>query len=127
MSGTLVLDCEGRFKLVRRTPELAEWLAATRAEDIRVITISVTLVEAREPVTNQARFDYAVSRFPTTLPQKKGACDTTYDCLPQGPRTSWAINSGDPFHPGGSRSCSRFLLLVRVLLTGKEILVGLNG
>ena len=62
MSGTLVLDCEGLSKLVRRTPELTEWLAAAEAEDIRVITSSVTLVEARDPMTNQARFDYAVSR-----------------------------------------------------------------
>ncbi|WP_149831035.1 type II toxin-antitoxin system VapC family toxin [Streptomyces tailanensis] len=62
MSGTLVLGCEGLSKLVRRTPELTEWLAAAEAEDIRVITSSVTLVEARDPKTNQARFDYAVSR-----------------------------------------------------------------
>lgn len=62
MSGTLVLDCEGLSKLVRRTSELTEWLAAAEAEDIRVITSSVTLVEARDPKTNQARFDYAVSR-----------------------------------------------------------------
>ena len=60
MSGTLVLDCEGLSKLVRRTPELTEWLAA-EAEDIHVITSSVTLAEARDPKTNQARFDYAVS------------------------------------------------------------------
>lgn len=61
MSGTLVLDCEGLSKLVRRTPELTEWLAAAEAEDIRVVTSSVTLVEARDPKTNQARFDYAAS------------------------------------------------------------------
>ncbi|MGW0369975.1 type II toxin-antitoxin system VapC family toxin [Streptomyces coeruleorubidus] len=63
MSGTLVLDCEGLSKLVRRTPELTEWLAAAEAEDIRVVTSSITLVEARDPKTNQARFDYAVSRI----------------------------------------------------------------
>lgn len=62
MNGTLVLDCEGLSKLVRRTPELTEWLAVAEAEDIRVITSSVTLVEARDPKTNQARFDYTVSR-----------------------------------------------------------------
>jgi len=63
VSGTLVLDCEGLSQLVRRTPELTEWLTAAEAEDIRVITSSVTLVEARDPKTNQARFDYAVSRL----------------------------------------------------------------
>lgn len=62
MSGTLVLDCEGLSKLIRRTPEVTEWLAAAEAEDIRVVTSSVTLVEARDPRVGQARFDYAVSR-----------------------------------------------------------------
>ncbi|WP_262056202.1 type II toxin-antitoxin system VapC family toxin [Streptomyces sp. STR69] len=62
MSGTLVLDCEGLSKLVRRTPELTEWLVAAEAEDIRVVVSSVTLVEARDPRTQQARFDHAVSR-----------------------------------------------------------------
>lgn len=62
MSGTLVLDCGGLSKLVRRTPELTEWLAAAEAEDVRAVTSSATLVEARDPRTNQARFDYAVSR-----------------------------------------------------------------
>ncbi|MFF4408216.1 type II toxin-antitoxin system VapC family toxin [Streptomyces sp. NPDC001262] len=62
MSGTLVLDCEGLSKLVRRSPELTEWLAAAESEDMRVVTSSVTLVEARDPKTNQAQFDYAVSR-----------------------------------------------------------------
>ncbi|PZG92199.1 DNA-binding protein [Streptomyces sp. NTH33] len=62
MSGTLVLDREGLSGLVRRTPELTEWLAAAEAEDIRVVTSSVTPVEARDPRTHRARFDYAVSR-----------------------------------------------------------------
>ncbi|MFK4099697.1 type II toxin-antitoxin system VapC family toxin [Streptomyces sp. NPDC019531] len=62
MSGTLVLDCEGLSQLVRRSPELTEWLAAAEAEDIRVVMSSVTLVEARDPKINQARFDYAASR-----------------------------------------------------------------
>ncbi|WP_097922473.1 type II toxin-antitoxin system VapC family toxin [Streptomyces sp. wa1063] len=62
MSGTLVLDCEGLSKLVRRAPEITEWLAAAEAEDIRVVASSVTLAEARDPRVNQARYDYAVSR-----------------------------------------------------------------
>ncbi|AQU66435.1 type II toxin-antitoxin system VapC family toxin [Streptomyces niveus] len=62
MSGTLVLDCEGLSALVQRAPEVTEWLAAAEAEDVRVIISSVTLVEARDPRTNQARFDDAVSR-----------------------------------------------------------------
>ncbi|MFD6338864.1 type II toxin-antitoxin system VapC family toxin [Streptomyces sp. NPDC060131] len=63
MSGTLVLDREGLSKLVRGTPELTEWLAVSESEDVRVVLSSVTLVEARDPKVNQARFDYAVSRL----------------------------------------------------------------
>ncbi|WP_079034909.1 type II toxin-antitoxin system VapC family toxin [Streptomyces hirsutus] len=70
MSGTLVLDCEGLSKLVRRTPELTEWLSAAEAEDIRVVTSSVTLVEARDPKTHQARFDYTVSRINVIPPDE---------------------------------------------------------
>ncbi|MFJ8233035.1 type II toxin-antitoxin system VapC family toxin [Streptomyces sp. NPDC094448] len=61
MSGTLVLDCEGLSKLIRRTPELTEWLTVAQVKDWRVVTSSVTLVEARDPRIPQARFDYAVS------------------------------------------------------------------
>jgi predicted nucleic acid-binding protein len=62
VSGTLVLDSEGLSKLIRRHPDLTEWLAAAEEEDSRVVVSSVTLVEARDPKTAQARFDYAVSR-----------------------------------------------------------------
>lgn len=68
MNGTLVLDCEGLSKLVLCAPDLIEWLAAAEAEDVRVVTSSVTLVEARDPRTNQARFDYAVSRVNVVPP-----------------------------------------------------------
>jgi predicted nucleic acid-binding protein len=70
VSGTLVLDCEGLSKLVYRSPELTEWLAAAEAEDIRVVTSSVTLVEARDPRINQARFDYALSRVNIVAPSE---------------------------------------------------------
>jgi predicted nucleic acid-binding protein len=68
VSGTLVLDCEGLSQLVRSTPGLTDWLAAAEAEDIRVVTSSVTLVEARDPRTAQARFDFAVSRVNVVPP-----------------------------------------------------------
>jgi len=68
VSGTLVLDCEGLSKLVRGNSELTEWLAAAESEDIRVVTSSITLVEARDPRMNQARFDYAVSRVNVVPP-----------------------------------------------------------
>lgn len=70
MTGTLVLDCEGLSQLVRRSLELTEWLAAAEADDVRVITSSVTLVEARDPKVNQARFDYAVSRVNVIPPSE---------------------------------------------------------
>ncbi|MCS0634132.1 DNA-binding protein [Streptomyces sp. LP05-1] len=68
MSGTVVLDCEGLSKLVRQSADITEWLVAAEAEDMRVITSSVTLVEARHPKTGQARFDYAVSRVVVVPP-----------------------------------------------------------
>jgi predicted nucleic acid-binding protein len=66
VSGTLVLDCEGLSLLVRRSADLLEWLVAAEAEDVRVVTSSVTLVEARDARVPQARFDYAVSRVNVT-------------------------------------------------------------
>jgi len=70
VSGTLVLDCEGLSKLVQRTSELTEWLAAAEAEDARVVISSVTLVEARDPKMQQARFDYALSRVNIVPPSE---------------------------------------------------------
>jgi predicted nucleic acid-binding protein len=68
VSGTLVLDCEGLSKLVRRDLALTEWLVAAEADDLRVVTSSVTLVEARDPKVSQARFDFAVSRVNVVPP-----------------------------------------------------------
>ena len=70
MSGTLVRDYEGLSKLVRRSPELTEWIAAAEAEDSRVVMSSVTLVEARDPRVGQAQFDYAVSRVNVVPPSE---------------------------------------------------------
>jgi predicted nucleic acid-binding protein len=68
VSGTLVLDCEGLSKLVGRDPTLTAWLVAAEADDLRVVTSSVTLVEARDPKVGQARFDFAVSRVNVVPP-----------------------------------------------------------
>ncbi|MFC9297927.1 type II toxin-antitoxin system VapC family toxin [Streptomyces sp. NPDC057011] len=70
MSGTLILDCEGLSLLVRRNPGMLEWLTAAEAEDIQVVISSITLVEARDPRVNQARFDYAVSRVNVIPPSE---------------------------------------------------------
>ncbi|WP_267245717.1 PIN domain-containing protein [Streptomyces sp. PR69] len=61
--GTLVLDSEGLSKAVARDPALTAWLVAAHEEDTRVITSAATLVEARNPRTPQARFDWTVSRI----------------------------------------------------------------
>lgn len=68
MSGTLVLDCEGLSQLVQRTPLVGEWLAAAEVRDLRVVTSSVTLVDARDPRVAQAQFDYALSRVHVVPP-----------------------------------------------------------
>ncbi|MGW0395780.1 type II toxin-antitoxin system VapC family toxin [Streptomyces sp. NPDC003042] len=70
MSGTLILDSEGLSRVVRRNRGLLEWLTAAEAEDIRVVISSVTLVEARDPRTGQAQFDYAVSRVHVVPPSE---------------------------------------------------------
>lgn len=63
MSRTLVLDSEGLSLLVRDDRTMAARLAAAAKHDARVLVSSVTLVEARNPATPQARFDWAVSRL----------------------------------------------------------------
>jgi len=60
---TLVLDCEGLAKAVRRDRELTAWLAAARAEDERVITSAATLVEVIHPRIDRPAFEWVVSRL----------------------------------------------------------------
>lgn len=60
---TLVLDCEGLAKAVRRDRELTVWLAAARAEDERVITSAATLVEVIHPLIDRPAFEWVVSRL----------------------------------------------------------------
>jgi hypothetical protein len=58
-----VLDSEGLSLLVRDDRTMAARLAAAAKHDARVLVSSVTLVEARNPATPQARFDWSVSRL----------------------------------------------------------------
>jgi predicted nucleic acid-binding protein len=60
---TLVLDCEGVAKAVRRDRELTAWLAAARAEDERVMTSAATLVEVVHPRIDRQAFEWVVSRL----------------------------------------------------------------
>lgn len=63
MNGTLVLDCEGLSKTVLRDRTVMARLAQARLDGIRVVTSAATMVEARHPRMDQARFDWAVSRL----------------------------------------------------------------
>ncbi|HYZ55478.1 MAG TPA: DNA-binding protein [Streptosporangiaceae bacterium] len=63
MTGTLVLDSEGLSKTVLKDRMFMARLAQARIDGLRVVTSAATMVEARNPRMNQARFDWAVSRL----------------------------------------------------------------
>jgi len=63
VSGTLVLDCDGLSKVVLRDRMAMARLAQARVDGLRVVASAATLVEARDPRMNQARFDWAASRL----------------------------------------------------------------
>ena len=67
MSGTLILDCEGLAKVVGDDAMVHARIAAARKAGMATVVSAATLVEARDPKVNQARFDWAVSRV-TVLP-----------------------------------------------------------
>lgn len=58
-----MLDCEGLSKTVLRDRTVMARLAQARIDGLRVVTSAATLVEARNPRMDQARFDWAVSRL----------------------------------------------------------------
>lgn len=58
-----MLDCDGLSKVVLKDRTAMARLAQARVDSLRVVTSAATLVEARDPRTNQARFDWAVSRL----------------------------------------------------------------
>jgi predicted nucleic acid-binding protein len=63
VSGTLVLDCDGLSKIVLKDRMAMARLAQARVDGLRVVASAATLVEARDPGMNQARFDWAASRL----------------------------------------------------------------
>lgn len=62
-AGTLVLDGEGLSKAVRRSPDVTEWLALARADDMRVITSVATVVEVSHPRVNRPALKWTLSRI----------------------------------------------------------------
>ena len=62
MNGTLILDSEGLSRIVHADRWVLNQLEMAYAEDLRVVASAVTLVEARDVRTSQARFDWATSR-----------------------------------------------------------------
>jgi predicted nucleic acid-binding protein len=63
VTGTLVLDCEGLSKVVLKDRAMMARLAQADIDGLRVVISAATLVEARDPRMDQARFDWAVSRL----------------------------------------------------------------
>ncbi|MFF9582340.1 PIN domain-containing protein [Streptomyces achromogenes] len=61
--GTLVLDCEGLAKAVLRDRTVTAWLALARADDLRVITSTATLVEVVHPRINRPALEWTLSRL----------------------------------------------------------------
>ncbi|MGW4020288.1 PIN domain-containing protein [Streptomyces sp. NPDC005009] len=69
--GTLVLDSEGLAKAVLRDRAVTAWLALARADDLRVITSTATLVEVVHPRINRPALEWTLSRLvvePVTEP-----------------------------------------------------------
>jgi predicted nucleic acid-binding protein len=62
VNGTLILDSEGLSRIVHDDRWVLNQLEMAYAEDLRVVASAVTLVEARDVRTSQARFDWATSR-----------------------------------------------------------------
>jgi hypothetical protein len=63
VSGALILDCDGLSKVVLKDRMVMARLAQARVDGLRVVASAATLVEARDPRMNQARFDWAASRL----------------------------------------------------------------
>ncbi|MFH9042735.1 type II toxin-antitoxin system VapC family toxin [Streptomyces sp. NPDC017966] len=61
--GTLVLDSEGLAKAVLRDRAVTTWFALARADDLRVITSTATLVEVVHPRVNRPALEWTLSRL----------------------------------------------------------------
>jgi len=62
MTGTLILDSEGLSKVIRDDHRFLARVVEARKASMLTVVSAATLVEARDPKTTQARFDWAISR-----------------------------------------------------------------
>jgi predicted nucleic acid-binding protein len=63
VSGTLILDSEGLSRVIEDERWVMTQVKSARLNRMLVVTSAATLVEARDPRTSQARFDWALSRL----------------------------------------------------------------
>lgn len=63
MTQTLVLDSEGLSKVLQDDRRVLAMVEQARLDDAAVVVSTVTLIEARDPRTPQARFDWVISRL----------------------------------------------------------------
>nr|MDT0661704.1 hypothetical protein [Micromonospora sp. DSM 115978] len=61
--GTLVLDSEGLALAVQRDRDVNAWLALARADDMRVLTSTATLVEVVHPRISRPALAWTLSRL----------------------------------------------------------------
>nr|WP_206321997.1 PIN domain-containing protein [Streptomyces sp. HNM0575] len=59
----MVLDSEGLAKAVLRDRGVTSWLALARADDMRVVTSAVTLVEVVHPRIKRPALEWTLSRL----------------------------------------------------------------
>ncbi|MFF8569513.1 type II toxin-antitoxin system VapC family toxin [Streptomyces albidoflavus] len=62
MAGTLLLDSEGLSKLYRKDPAALNFIQAARRESVRVVTSTMTVVEADYERVHPARISWVLSR-----------------------------------------------------------------
>jgi predicted nucleic acid-binding protein len=80
--GTLVLDSEALAKAVLRDRTVTGWLALARADDLRVIASTATLVEVVHPRINRPALEWTLSRIviePVTEPIARHAATLLAD------------------------------------------------
>lgn len=81
-NGTLVLDSEGLSKAVLQDRDVMAWLAWARADNMRVITSSATLVEVIHPRIKRPALEWHLSRLviePVTEDVARGAAALLMD------------------------------------------------